>query len=88
MNTLLARVPVLAALAGSGWCLVIALGRWRYERACAMVCGPFIPVELVDGFRRATDWRTPLWLGLAPLAAVLLWRVLLGWRRRRSRAQA
>lgn len=58
-------VPLLV---WSGWFLAAAYKRWSWEHVCSMVCGPFIPVELVADYRRSTDWHTPLSLALLPLA--------------------
>lgn len=63
----------LPLLGWSGWFLWSAFGRWRHESICAMVCGPFVPVELADHYRRAFDWQTPLALAGAPLLALALW---------------
>lgn len=77
--------PRLATLLWSGWFLNIAQARWRHERICAMVCGPFIPVELVEQYRRAFDWRTPLAIAAVPLVVWILWAI---WRKLRPRQRA
>ena len=38
-----------------------------------MACGPFVPAELADYYRRAFDWETPLMLAGVPLAALMVW---------------
>ncbi len=67
----------LAIIAWSGWFLAAALQRWRFERVCSMVCGPFVPVELVEHYRRAFDWQTPLLAASLPLAALIGYRIAL-----------
>jgi hypothetical protein len=64
-------VPLLMFLACVGWTgffLLEALQRWRFERICIMTCGPYWPVELVESLRAAMDWQTPLALATLPLA--------------------
>lgn len=64
---------VVLVLAWSGGFAWQALGRWSYARWCAKTCGPFVPVELADDFRRAFDWQSPLLLAALPLAALAAW---------------
>lgn len=66
-----ARLLALVALAWSGWFLVAAFERWRFEAFCSMACGPFWPVELAEGLRRSMDWQTPLLVAAVPLAVLL-----------------
>ena len=73
MYSTLARLLTLAALAWSAWFLISAFQRWRFEHVCAMVCGPFVPVELAEHYRRAFDWQSPLLMALAPLALLGCW---------------
>ena len=58
------------AVTWSAWFLWQAFRRWRFEHFCAMACGPFVPVELADHYRRAFDWQSPLLLAALPLAAL------------------
>ena len=67
------RLLGLAALGWSGWFLASAFQRWRFEHFCAMVCGPFVPVELAEHYRHAFDWQTPLLAALLPLAFLGCW---------------
>lgn len=67
------RLLALAGVAWSAWFLVSAFQRWRHERICSMVCGPFVPVELAEHYRRAFDWQTPLLVALVPLAVLGCW---------------
>jgi len=66
----LARLLLLPLLAvgWSGVFLVEALQRWRFERICAMSCGPFWEAGTVELIRSAMDWHTPLALAALPLA--------------------
>lgn len=70
-----------AALAWALAWLFQALQRWRLDRLADMAFGPYVPVEMLEQVRRATDWRTPLWTALAPLAVLALaWAVARAWR--------
>lgn len=60
-------LPLLAA-GWSGVFLLEALDRWRFERICAMTCGPFWEVGTVELIKDAMDWHTPLTLAALPLA--------------------
>ncbi len=70
---LLRLASLLLGLGWSGWFLWAAFGRWRFERVCSMACGPFVPAEQADYYRRAFDWQTPLTLAALPLAALVVW---------------
>lgn len=73
------------ALAWSGWWLALAFQRWRYESLCAFICSPFIPPDMVDYYRRAFDWQTPLvWAALPLLMLPVVWLQ----RRRRAHGAA
>jgi hypothetical protein len=65
-------LPLLAT-GWSGVFLFEALHRWRFERICAMTCGPFWDAGTVEVIRAAMDWHTPLALAALPLA---LWGAL------------
>lgn len=67
---------LVLSLGWSGWFLWAAFGRWRFEVFCSFVCGPFVPVELAEQYRRAFDWQTPLMLAALPLAALGFWWLL------------
>lgn len=74
------RPAHIGALLLAAWCAAFALEalqRWRFERLCAMVCGPFWEPALVEPLRRAMDWRSPLALAALPLVVLA---VLHGWR--------
>lgn len=73
MRQAFARLLGLAALAWSGWFLVGAFQRWRWEHVCSMVCPPFVPVEFIEQHRRAMDWQTPLLIAVLPLAVLGCW---------------
>lgn len=64
-----------AAVAWAGWFLLTALERWRLASVCAMVCGPFAPIESADDYRRAFDWQTPLLLAALPFAVLGIVRI-------------
>lgn len=72
---------LLVLAVATGWSIVFvieALQRWRFERICAMACGPFWEVGTVELIRHAMDWQTPLALAALPLA---LWGAMSLWRR-------
>lgn len=66
----------LLSIGWSGMFLLEALQRWRFERICAMTCGPFWEVGTVEMIRAAMDWHTPLALAALPLAVMCGWRLL------------
>ena len=70
-----ARMFVLlaASVGWSGVFLLEALDRWRFERICAMTCGPFWEVGTVELIKGAMDWHTPLTLAALPLALWGVW---------------
>lgn len=76
MRLLLSRLLALAALAWSGFFLVDAFHRWRFEQIFTMAFGPFIPAKYVEDFRRAADWQAPLLLATLPLALFGCWFAL------------
>lgn len=75
-------------LAWSAWFLALAFKRWSYIGVHARSFGPFMYHEMVPGYMRATDWRTPLLMATLPLAVVGAWHLLRQARRRLSPASA
>jgi hypothetical protein len=70
---------ILLALCWSGWFLVGAFQRWRYESISAMIAPVYIPKELMKHYRRTQDWQTPLMLACLPLLFPLTqWLLRLG----------
>lgn len=70
--------------AWSFWWLALASRRWRLEAVCTYSCPPYLPADMVDAFRRALDWQTPLvWAALPWLVLPVAWLLL---RRARRRA--
>ncbi len=75
-------LSVAAPLAWSIWWLLLASRRWRLEAVCAYSCPPYIPADLVDTYRHAFDWQTPLvWAALPWLVLPVAWLLLRRWRR-------
>jgi hypothetical protein len=70
------RLIDLVVIAWSGWFFVVAFQRYQFELFCAMTCGPFWPIELVDEIRRSMDWQTPLLMAIVPLAVLGCWVAL------------
>jgi len=70
----------LLGLGWSGWFLWDAFGRWRFERVCSRFCPAYLPSDMpeyAEQVWRSMDWQTPLSLAALPLAALVVWWLLL-----------
>lgn len=81
---LLASIPWLSIALSLGWSfhwLALSFKRWRLEAVCAYSCPPLMPADMVESYRRAFDWHTPMvWAALPLVVLPAVWLL----RRRRA----